>query len=367
MAPENGTGNMSPRKILAGLLLALALAPPAGAVRYDVLELPAVKSPLAEHSLIYSIQRGDGRIFATGHRGHILYSDDGGDSWSQADVPVRSAITDVHFPTPEQGWAVGHEGVILHSADGGKTWEKQYDGLRYGREGLAFYQKLLEEDPDNELLQYLVGEMEFAIEQGADKPFFRVFFLNDRQGYAMGAYGMSMVTFDGGETWEHNLHRLENDSFYHIFDFAELPGEGRYFISGEAGLFLIGDVNAREATRVHSVPWEGSFFTSTAAADGAIVMGGLRGRMFRTEDEGTTWTVVEKPPTSSIVDSIRLQDGRLVFVGIAGEILVSDDNGLSFSPLPLSSGDRIYAVAEDGPGTLLVGGPRGIQKLQLPN
>jgi photosystem II stability/assembly factor-like uncharacterized protein len=88
--------------------------------------------------------------------------------------------------------------------------------------------------------------------------------------------------------------------------------------------------------------------------------------MFRTTDVGDTWTVVEKPPTSSIVGSTRLEDGRLIFVGIAGEILVSEDDGNSFSLVPMSSGDRIYTVAEGPTGTLLVGGPRGIKKLTLP-
>jgi photosystem II stability/assembly factor-like uncharacterized protein len=350
----------------ASMALVLAVTPSSWAEKYDILELPAVPSALASKSLIFSINKFGDRYFATGHHGHILYSDDGGDTWTQAEVPVRSSLLDIHFPTPELGWAVGHEGVILHSSDSGKTWTKQYDGNRYGREGLVYYQKLAEEEPDNDYFDVLVGEMEFAIEQGADKPFFRVFFLNAKQGYAMGAYGMSMVTFDAGEHWEHNLHRFENDSFYHVFDFAPLPEPGTFFLSGEAGLFMVGNVTERTGKRIHSVPWEGSFFTSSAASDGAIVMGGLRGRMFRTTDVGDTWTVVKKPPTSSIVGSTRLEDGRLVFAGMAGEVLISDDDGVSFSLVPVSSGDRIYTIAEGPPGTVLVGGPRGIQKLTLP-
>ncbi len=353
--------------LLTAFVVVLMIAGgPVRAEGYDVLEQPAIKSPLAAKSKIFSINKFGDRYFATGHHGHILYSDDGGESWTQAEVPVRSSLLDVHFPTPELGWAVGHEGVILHSSDAGKTWVKQYDGLRYGTEGLAYYKALLAQEPDNEYYEILVGEMEFAIEQGADKPFFRVYFVSATQGYAMGAYGMSVVTFDGGENWEHNLHRFENDGFYHVFDFALLPEPGRFFLSGEAGLFMVGDVNERTGKRVHSVPWEGSFFTSSAASDGAIVMGGLRGRMFRTEDVGDSWTVVEKPPTSSIVGSTRLEDGRLVFVGIAGEVLISEDEGHSFALVPVSSGDRIYAVSEGPTGTLLVGGLRGINKLTLP-
>ncbi|MEH6634213.1 MAG: YCF48-related protein [Halioglobus sp.] len=359
---------MKLQKVLLAALLAVVIGPWSStfAAKFDVLELPAVPSALAAKSMIFSIKKFDDRYFATGHQGHILYSDDGGDTWTQAQVPVRSSILDIDFPTPELGWAVGHEGVILHSSDGGKTWVKQYDGVRYGEEGKAFYQDLADANPDNDLYPYLVGEMDFAIGQGADKPLFRVRFHSATHGHAAGAYGMILVTRDGGQSWGHVLHNMENDSFYHLFDFSELPEQGKFFISGEAGLLLMGDVNAEIATQVHSVPWEGSFFTSASASDGAIIMGGLRGRMFRTEDIGHTWTVVEKPPTSSIVDSTRLLNDNLVFAGMAGEILLSTDDGNSFARLPLKVGGLVFTVSEGPAGTLLLGGPSGIHKLSLP-
>jgi len=97
-----------------------------------------------------------------------------------------------------------------------------------------------------------------------------------------------------------------------------------------------------------------------------VVLGGLRGKMYRTADEGLTWAEVQKPPSSAMVDSAVLGDGRLVFSGIAGDLLVSSDDGNSFNYLPVSSGNRIYTVEQGPPGTLLVGGPAGIQKLKLP-
>jgi photosystem II stability/assembly factor-like uncharacterized protein len=116
-------------KFVAGCVLAMQAIGLQAAKSYDVLDLPAVQSPLAAHALVYSLTRAGDRIIATGIRGHILYSDDFGHSWTQADsVPVRSALLDAHFPTPEKGWVVGHEGVILHSTDGGRNWVRQLDG-----------------------------------------------------------------------------------------------------------------------------------------------------------------------------------------------------------------------------------------------
>ena len=341
--------------------------------RYDVLNLPAIPSALAAQSLIYSISKFGDRYFATGQHGHILYSDDGGESWQQAEVPVRSSILDIDFPSPELGWAVGHEGVILHSMDGGKTWVKQFDGLRYGEEGLAHYEALAAANPDNEMYPLLVEEMRFAISQGADKPLFRVAFPTVDHGYAVGAYGMALETVDAGQTWTPVLEKVDNDGFYHIFDVAPLPEQGKFFASGEAGLLLEGDISQNIARRVRTVPWDGSFFTIVDAADGGLVMGGLRGNMFRTVDVGATWTTVKKPMTSAIVDSTRLADGRLIAVGIGGEVLISTDNGASFTPVPVAgagqlytTSGRVYAVSEGPEGTLLLGGPAGIHKVKLP-
>lgn len=333
---------------------------------YDVLELPAVVSEHASRSLLMTVRRFDDRLFATGHQGHILYSDDNGTSWQQADVPVRSTITDIDFPTSQQGWAVGHEGVILHSVDGGKTWAKQYDGKRYGEEGLAHYQKLLSQQPDSELYEALVEEMDFAISQGADKPLFRVFFENDQKGYAFGAYGMLLATTDGGKTWVPQLENTENDSFYHLFDIAPLKAKDRFFVTGEAGVLLILDTATGQAKAPVSVPWEGSFFTVVNAQDGGVVIGGLRGLMYRSTDDGESWEKVQKPPTSQIVNSTRLQNGMLIAIGIGGEVLLSKDNGASFNFLPIRTGGQIYSVAQAADGELIFAGPDGIKKFALP-
>jgi photosystem II stability/assembly factor-like uncharacterized protein len=359
---------MALRKALLGLVLGVFLIPwtMAYAQSYDVLKLPAEPSAMASKAPLFVVKKFGDRYFAAGAHGHIIYSDDGGKTWTQASVPVRSTLLDIDFVNAEQGWAVGHEGVILHTADGGKTWELQYDGLRYGKEGLAFYTKLAEEHPDDQIYQDLIGEMEFAIEQGADKPFFSVKFYDEKHGHAAGAYGMIVVTFDGGKTWEPRLHNQDNENFNHIFDYAPLPEPGRFFLVGEAGLLLIGDINQEHSTRVHSVPWEGSFFTAVAAADGSIVMGGLRGRMFRTTDEGLNWQVVEKPPTSAIVTTTRLTDGTLVAGGVAGEILLSSDNGSNFTMSPASGTvGPIFDLTQGEGNTLLIAGPRGIKSVTL--
>ena len=351
---------MTARKAWLGLLFTVLVAAWSTCyAKYDILELPAVKSDLATTSMVYTVMKHGDRYFATGIRGHILYSDDVGETWNQAEVPVRSSILDITFITPDKGWAVGHEAVILHTTDGGETWVKQFDGRMYGKQGLEYYQKLLAEDPDNELVDLLVGEMDFAASQGADKPFFRVVFHSETFGHAMGAYGMLLATFDGGKTWINREHTVDNYAFNHLFDVTKMSND-KFFICGEVGIALEGDTVAQTAVALSS-PWEGSFFSCVTAADGAVLMGGLRGNVFRTEDLGRSWSTPEKPVSSTIVDSILMSDGRVLLVGQNGELLESSDNGLTFTTVKKGLGP-ISSIAEVDPNTLLVAGPEASKK-----
>lgn len=359
------------------LLVCLFLSQLANAaLDYDVLKMPAAKSHLAAKSLIYSVETFGDRTFATGHRGHIVYSDDLGETWTQAEVPVRVGILDIFFATAEKGWAVGHGGVILHSSDGGKTWEQQYDGYRFGDEGLPFYQKKLKDfqdaaaanpeaegsEAEGEMLEYLIGEMEYAIDQGADKPFFKVYFHNEKLGYAFGAYGIVVKTEDGGKTWVHAMHNVENDNFYHLFDYTPMTN-GRFLLNGEAGQLFDASVEDDRATLLETTPYEGSFFTSVSAKDGSLVVGGLRGLAFVSHDFGETWAAVKKPPTGSVVDSMALDDGRVILVTMTGDVLVSTDSGDTFSRAKTPKVGPIFAVEDGGPGALLVAGPLGVMKI----
>ncbi|MCV6613852.1 MAG: YCF48-related protein [Cellvibrionaceae bacterium] len=350
----------------ASLLLLCQLLPQAAAAKdYDVLDLPAQQSELAPRALVYSVSPFHGKLYAAGQTGHILHSDDSGKTWQQSQVPVSSAIVDIHFPSPEKGWAVGHEGVILHSADAGKTWQKQYDGLRYGQEGLAYYKALAEQYPGQSIYGGLVGEMEFSIEQGADKPFFKVYFADDNNGYALGAYGMAVVTQDGGQTWQHNLHVADNDSLYHVFDFAQTGSPDTLLLCGEAGLLSLSNVREGTTKQLENSPWDGSFFSCAVTKQNSFVVAGLRGRIFHSGDNGQTWAEAKKPPSSTIVDTLQLADGRLLAAGIGGEILVSNDDGRSFNYLPIKTNTRAYAIADAGNDKLLVAGPAGVQSFDL--
>ena len=76
---------------LAAAALALPASSMAQAFR-DVLDTPASISATAPRGLVNGLARAGARVVAVGQRGHVLYSDDGGRSWTQAQVPVSSDL-----------------------------------------------------------------------------------------------------------------------------------------------------------------------------------------------------------------------------------------------------------------------------------
>lgn len=323
---------MHARHLLMALAAGTALAGMAatGAVQgwTDVLDTPALQSPLAARGLLNGLARAGDRIVAVGQRGHILWSDNAGQDWHQARVPVTSDLVAVHFATREQGWAVGHDGVILHTADAGKTWERQRDGR-----------------PDN-----------------ADVPLLDVWFRDEKSGYAVGAFGSLLETKDAGKTWVSAQAAADNPKKMHLY--AVRAVGDTVWIAGEQGLLLKLDRGSGRFVGV-PLPYQGTLFGVTGSGN-ALVVHGLRGNVLRSVDAGASWQSVPTGLQVGITASAVDAGGRILLASQAGHLLASNDAGASFVPLKIERPFPAAAVLGVAPDRVLVAGPRGVQTQPLP-
>jgi photosystem II stability/assembly factor-like uncharacterized protein len=323
---------MITRRILLGLAAGTALAGMAatGATQgwLDVLDTPAVASPLAARGLLNGLARAGDRVVAVGQRGHILLSDDQGQTWKQAEVPASSDLVAVHFPTPQLGWAVGHDGVVLHSADGGRSWKRQRDGR-----------------PD-----------------AADTPLLDVWFQDAQNGYAVGAFGLLLRTTDGGQAWTSLQQASDNPKNMHLYAVRGI-GEDVY-VAGEQGLLLKLDRGAARFTAL-TLPYKGTLFGVTGTAR-AVIVHGLRGNVLRSTDGGASWEPVATGLQVGMTASTTGADGRILLASQAGHLLASRDDGATFAPLKIERPFPAAAVLGVAPGRILVAGPRGVQAQTLP-
>jgi len=344
---------------LIGAALAVASAgfvPHAAAQFKDVLERPALPSPHAARSLQNGLILAGDRLVSVGKRGHILYSDDRGRSWLQAQVPVSSDLVAVHFPTPSKGWAVGHDGVVLHSADAGKTWALQLDGVRAAQRIQAYYRGFEPEGWPAQAIEKLRAEVDSLVEDGADKPFLDVWFADEKTGFIVGAFNLILRTSDGGQSWEPWYHRTDNPQGLHLYAIRSVRGVS--MVVGEQGLVLRLDPT-KGHFRALPTPYRGTYF-GILDTPGAMLVFGLRGNVLRSTDGGGTWQSVGAGAGANILGGVATPDGCVVLADQAGQLRVSTDEGAHFAPLKLERPMSAHALAVVG-DALVVAGSRGLQ------
>jgi photosystem II stability/assembly factor-like uncharacterized protein len=332
--------------------------------------------PLASGSLLLDVISIDKRLVAVGERGHILFSDDGGENWRQAQVPSRQMLTAVHFPTPLLGWAVGHDGLILATVDGGEHWVVQRNGLQAQRvlnerrlEYLQFHREELRRgmlaaesrDLRSELqlqleaLELDVEDAQFLLQEPVHAPpLLDVFFRDELNGVAVGAFNTLLQTVDGGVSWQHLSARLDNPDEYHL---NAVTGDlqGKLWIAGEGGI-LFSSRDAGQSWRVLPSPYPGSWFgIDLAAPSGRLLVFGLRGNVFFSDDGGDSWLASSLATDRSLAGGGFLNDRYAMLVGAVGTFLVSSDGGASFTPRTLGERVNLSAVACAGSRALIVG------------
>ncbi|WP_338481090.1 YCF48-related protein [Pseudomonas trivialis] len=289
----------------------------------------AIESPKAAKGLMIDVVHAGKRLVAVGDRGHILYSDDQGDTWTQARVPTRQLLTAVFFVDDKRGWAVGHDAQILASTDGGATWAQQFQDLK------------------------------------REAPLLDIWFNDASHGLAVGAYGALIETTDGGNTWNDVSDRLDNEDQFHLNAIAAIKDAG-LFIVGEQGSMFRSSDNGQTWEKLEG-PYEGSLFgvIGTAQAQTLLVYG-LRGNLYRSSDFGSTWEQVELNAARGALEfglsgATLLEDGSIVVVGNGGSVVVSHDDGLTFSVFNRPDRISLSAVTAAGNGNLILVGQGGVR------
>jgi photosystem II stability/assembly factor-like uncharacterized protein len=333
----------------------------------DPAQQDAEKMPLANKALILDMSEGGDRGVAVGERGIVLVSESRRD-WRQAErVPTQSNLTGVSA-VGNKVWAVGHDGVIVHSADGGLNWERQR---------LSVFSK--ESD---------------ALTNGA--PLLDVLFIDENQGFAVGAYAQLLSTVDGGKSWtarnilgknedeiieESALDEAEASSENWTFDDSDLELEeetdphlngiartsaGELFVVAERGAAFRSRDGGASFEKLR-LPYEGSMFGVIAFGPGHVLCYGLRGNVFESRDLGDTWNKIDTGSNLSLMGGAALADGGFVLVGANGLVLSRENAQAALKTTNHPEGNVLAAVLALSAVEFSVSGETGMSVLQAAN
>ncbi len=327
----------------------------------DVLSTPAMQMAKAERAVFIDLARAGERLVAVGERGLILLSDDHGQSWRQANVPVSVGLTAVQFADARNGWAVGHAGVILATDDGGESWQLQLDGRQAAQLELEAAQRELNNALDVDAAEARVQTAERFKEEGPDKPFLALAFTDARHGLVVGAYGLAFRTADGGATWQSMVGQIANPMGMHLYAIARQGND--WFLAGEQG-YLARSRDAGRSFEELDSPYAGTFFTLANGPDASLVVAGLKGHAFVSHDRGDSFEPLAGPVPVSFSEAIRLQDGRMLLANQGG-MLFGTANGGALQAFGKPLNRPVASLTQAADGSLVFAGFTGLSRLSL--
>ena len=331
----------------------------------DPISTPARLTERALRAPVFALAEASGVQLGVGPRGHILRSTDGGKAWAQVPCPVSTDLVAVAFAGPRTAWAVGHDGVMLQSTDAGASWQKRFDGLSLGKLMVGHYEKLDAMRPGAAVTRALEDARK-AASGGAALSLLSVWFRNEREGFVGGQFNLLLHTADGGATWQPWLERTDNPDNYSLHAIA---GDAhQVWIAGELGLALrlSGSGDDARFTRIES-PYAGSWF-GLAVEDSSVLLFGLRGNAWRSDDAGAHWRRLATGTDQPINAGLLRADGSQVLLTGRGRLLAggAQDAALTAVARPGQPPGEAYALLPLGPQGLALGTAAGVQALDLP-
>ena len=344
----------------------------------DLLTRPAITLKSPTDAVYMDVTRAGERLVAVGELGLIVYSDDHGQSWQQAAVPVSVNLTAVDFVGEQKGWAVGHDGVLLHSTDGGASWQKLYDGNDFNRIALDAMTRVVKEfearlasaeeaeraDLEIELedLSFQLEDAQFAVDDGPIRPFMDVWFANQHEGLIVGAFGMIFSTADGGKSWKPLNTAIDNPEGYHYYGLAKT--RNALIMVGETGILYRSFDQGRSWETLVS-PYEGSLFGIVGDENGDRALAvGLRGNVVEITADGETLRHLKTPIPVSLNSGILNDNGNWLLVGLAGQALVQNADTNAFIPISTKF-PGCLSVASTADEQFVLAGLIGLKRMKI--
>lgn len=270
--------------------------------------------------------------WAVGAEGTVVYSEDGGDSWSVQEVEVEADLKDVLFTDHQTGWVAGNEGNILFTDDRGDNWQ--------------------------------------VLESGTEENLLTVEFVDEQHGWSAGENGTVLHTSDGGQTWEEQESGVNGN----VQDLAFVDEETGWAVGSTTGLIPTGFILQTEDagqtwSEVEDMMIEPIMAITLLDENNirALVSYENEDKIIYSEDAGETWeeeSINNVPYESDLLNMAFSDSENGLVVGEDGTVLYTDEGGMDSSawwePVEPITDEHLRDVAAVNEVTSVAVGDNGI-------
>jgi photosystem II stability/assembly factor-like uncharacterized protein len=255
--------------------------------------------------------------WVVGANGHILHTNDGGQSWEKQDSGFYIPLKKVFFFNAYIGWAVGNGGTIIKTIDGGRNWNLVERITHYDFESVFFLDELngFVVGRGGILLRTVDGGENWTFQEtGVTRWLYNIYFLDNKNGWIVGAFGTILKTNNGGLSWTSQSFK----TFDHIYA-VHFSDKDNGWVVGSNNLILK-TVNGG-ANWVQTGIWFSNYSDVYFYNKDIGWVIGSSGNIFYTKDSGQNWVRQISGVTHSL-SSIQILDKKTGWiVGERGTIL----------------------------------------------
>jgi len=259
------------------------------------------------YGIIYSIYFSDENIGWIMNGNEVLYTIDGGDSWTVQLTNVAVEMKDMDFSSPGHGVCVGGKSGIF--------------ALYYTTDGLTWNQA---PNPINIPAIYFKNDL------------YEVAMANDSVACAIGwgssAAGLQpsliLRTTDGGANWVYETQAEEDRQYVNMYgmtfidDFTGIAVGGSVYKGGVAYKTIDGGISWKEVY----FPFGFQGKAISMINNKICVVGGIGG-ISLSNDDGLNWELVTDVINSTLFNIEQLPNGNIIAAGFYGSVIISSDYG----------------------------------------
>jgi photosystem II stability/assembly factor-like uncharacterized protein len=271
-----------------------------------------------------------GPWFGTHPNSEILHTIDGGIIWER--VQQGFPYMDVRFSSDKDGWVAGLVNEVLYTPDGGATWISR--GANPLSQQLIMKTRFIDRWNGWALVEDHTSGTKYSIflsyDGGAtwktqytfDDTLSDIYFLNDKEGWAVGEAGIILHTSDGGVTWRPQGGGMEGILLTAV-----------HFVDSDNGWAVGGKLLSKE------------FFIESI--------------ILHTSDGGKTW-IPQESGTEKMLGAVYFVNAEQGWVvGANGTILHTTDGGKTWTPQDSGTTANLYDISYDGEGNIWIVGDFG--------